>query len=138
MRYTHGYSFICRVLNIICNLAVLGLVADALMLAGVPKGYAIIIGFVAMIAFHFGFLGHLFNYLSSYLYIRLSLRTPITFSEAKYFAFLFVPNDTGSWWPMREIKNLPKESRRQYIFEFAERVHGSLDSQESSSQLKKR
>ncbi len=50
--------------------------------------------------------------LSSWLYARTSLRTPVTFSEAKALRRLFQLDLSGTWLPLREIKKMPQAAER--------------------------
>ena len=68
---------------------------------------------------------HVFTPLSAFLYVRLSLRTPIRFAEAKPIAWLFVPNETGKWYPMRFLRSLPREQRRAALFHAVAEIEGS-------------
>ena len=60
--------------------------------------------------------------LAAYLYVRQELETPVSFAEAKALSFLFRGNTLGKWYPMIETRKLPKEERKQYLFDFAARV----------------
>jgi hypothetical protein len=49
--------------------------------------------------------------LSSWLYVRMSLRSNVSFSEAKALRKLFQLDISGKWIPIREIRRLPKDAR---------------------------
>ena len=59
---------------------------------------------------------------SAYLYIRRGLETPVSFAEAKALSFLFVGDANGNWYPLAETRKLPKEERKQYLFDSAARI----------------
>ena len=52
-----------------------------------------------------------FSILSSWLYARLSLRTDVSFREAKALRRLFQLDLSGKWIPAKEIKGLPFDTR---------------------------
>lgn len=68
---------------------------------------------------------------SAYLYIRISLKTKISFRDANYLAWLFVPNETGRWYPMREIRQMPRELRRQYLLNKAAEIYRAVEIKKS-------
>ena len=53
--------------------------------------------------------------LSSWLYARMSLRTNVTFSEAKALRKLFQLDVSGKWVPVRDIKKLPRDARHDAV-----------------------
>lgn len=126
--YTHFFNLICRIINFIASLLVLLLVVDCtspLFKRWVSSDYgeyiAFGLGLILMILaqiYVFAFL----DYISAYLYLRLILFTPVSLKEAKELAFLFVPNDTGTWYPLKEIRKLPRHQRKQFLHQFAFRV----------------
>ena len=65
--------------------------------------------------------------LSAWLYITRVLKVRVTYSEARSVAKLFVPNETGKWWPMKEVSNVPKDLRRAYFLEAAHAIMRTLD-----------
>lgn len=60
-----------------------------------------------------------FSYITDYLYLRLSLRIPISVEESKRYSFLLWPNETGQWLPLTKIKSFPKHQRKQVLHEIA-------------------
>lgn len=59
---------------------------------------------------------------ASWLYTRLTLRTHVTFSEAKALRKLFQLDVSGKWIPLREVKKLPDDQRHDAIFVALERT----------------
>jgi hypothetical protein len=53
--------------------------------------------------------------LSSWLYARVSLRTDISFKEAKALRKLFQVDLSMTWVPLREIKKLPNDQRHNSL-----------------------
>jgi hypothetical protein len=53
--------------------------------------------------------------LSSWLYARLTLRTDVTFSEAKALRKLFQLDLSGKWIPLKAVKQLPSEQRHDVL-----------------------
>ena len=53
--------------------------------------------------------------LSSWLYATMSLRTNISFNEAKMLRKLFQLDLSVRWLPLRDIKKLPKDQRHDAI-----------------------
>jgi hypothetical protein len=68
-----------------------------------------------------------FDAVAAYFYIRQDLRTPVSFAEAKALSFLFAGDEEGRWYPMKEVRKLPKDQRKQYLFDFAAKVGGQMD-----------
>lgn len=62
--------------------------------------------------------------LASYLHIRESLDTPVSFREAAELSFLFVANSDGKYYPLLEVLKLPKSDRKTYLFDVAKKIRG--------------
>lgn len=60
-------------------------------------------------------IGKVLNILSSFLYVRLRLKTRISWQNANYASFLFIPNRNNTWYPMLNVLTIPKEEREEYI-----------------------
>ncbi len=58
--------------------------------------------------------------LAAYLYVRQTLGTTVSFEEARALSFLFIGDADGKWYPLSEARKLPKENRKQYLFDFAD------------------
>lgn len=52
---------------------------------------------------------------ASWLYARLSLRTPVTFTEARALRKLFQLDLSLKWIPLRDIKKLPSDQRHDAV-----------------------
>jgi len=62
---------------------------------------------------------------ASWLYTRLTLRTRVTFSEAKALRKLFQLDVSGKWIPLREVKKLPDDQKHDAILVALERAGGT-------------
>ncbi len=72
--------------------------------------------------------------LPTWLYLRLTLYVPATWRDAKTTGFLFDGDITGTWYPLLELKKLPRELRREALYEFAKQTPvGALTLQQSPS-----
>jgi len=65
--------------------------------------------------------------LSAWLYITFVLKVRVSYFEARSVAKLFVPNDTGKWWPMKEVSEVPEQFRRAYFLEAAHALMSRLE-----------
>ena len=133
---THVFSGIVNILHYIANLLILLITLSLLggLLGGViPNKAPFIIsiaGFIAVIvgsiaAMVYGSMYIVYpalSTLSTYLYVRLSLKTAINLKEAHYLTFLFEPNYTGKWYPLTHIAKLPKDQRRTALFDCARQL----------------
>ncbi len=61
------------------------------------------------------------NTFHSFLYIRLSLFTPVTVREARELAPLFSIGPDGKWHPCREALQLPPLERKAFLYSALER-----------------
>lgn len=66
--------------------------------------------------------GSFLHTLATFCYLNITLRTRVSFVEARSVAFLFSGDSKGKWYPLDELTDLPKEKRRDYLFTFADRV----------------
>tara|TARA_R110001583_G_scaffold70476_1_gene199469 strand:+ start:2014 stop:2367 length:354 start_codon:yes stop_codon:yes gene_type:complete len=55
------------------------------------------------------------NTISSYVYVRVNLKTEMSFSEVSKIKEMFVPNPTGQWQPCTEVTDLPQNQRAEYL-----------------------
>ncbi|MGH9515818.1 MAG: hypothetical protein ACRD3P_09110 [Terriglobales bacterium] len=53
--------------------------------------------------------------LASWLYARLTLRTDVTFTEARALRKLFQLDVSAKWIPLSEVKKLPSEQRHDAV-----------------------
>ena len=59
---------------------------------------------------------------ASWLYARLTLRTNVTFTEAKALRKLFQLDISGNWIPLRDLKKLPDEQRHEALFAALQKI----------------
>lgn len=57
--------------------------------------------------------------LSSFLYLRFALWTPVSWAEARALAPLFVLTEQATWLPLSEVRKLPRQERKSYIYRAA-------------------
>jgi len=55
------------------------------------------------------------NTVSSYIYFRMDMKAPISWSEAKDLSCYVTPNGTGKWHSFAELKEIPRDQRRKYL-----------------------
>lgn len=142
MRCTHMFDFVYQMILGLASLMVGGTVWVAIApvfrwvetagtLAGLPEGVSgVVAGVIAgagLLASCIGaglLLGRtiLPPALSSYLYVRLWLFTPITWRQAQYVTFLFEGGLGERWYPLTELRKVPRQYRTQVLLEFADRV----------------
>ena len=80
---------------------------------------SLMLSLAAVIFINFKFMGDYSDNFSTYLYVRVHLKTEMSFSEIKQVAFLF-NGALGKWYPLEEVKNLPKKMRKDFIKDFAQ------------------
>ena len=56
--------------------------------------------------------------LANWLYLRLLRGTPVTFRQARDFTQLLSPGGNGTWYPLKELTQIPREQRIQYLYDF--------------------
>jgi hypothetical protein len=60
--------------------------------------------------------------IASWLYARFSLGAPVSLSEARRLTRLFQLDVAMNWVPLKEVKTLPKDQRRQALFDALDRL----------------
>jgi hypothetical protein len=63
----------------------------------------------------------------AYFYIKGELETPSLMMKLKQLSFLLNGSLNGRWYPLTEIRKLPQEQRKPYLFSFARRVSGGTE-----------
>jgi len=115
---THEWNRLLYIVKIFTLLLMLGLVADVSgrIFNGVHLHWVIsllglvIVFLVSVIASHF-LIWQYIDVLSTYLYVRRTLKTKLSFSDAKALRPLFELNASGKWYPMTGVLDLPEEQR---------------------------
>jgi len=147
IRYTHGWSLFYQIVFWIASLALWGLIVDTTepildsiqptldsiqevgISIGIPRGVFSAIGYILLFLGFIGSLGLsiilllktlLQPELPTYLYVRLSLLTPISWKEAEDVSFIFDGDISGRWYPLLELRQIPRECRHEFLMEFAE------------------
>jgi hypothetical protein len=60
--------------------------------------------------------------LANFLYLRIQLKVNITWKKFEEISFIFIPYNPGKWCPLKDLNNIPKNLRKEFILEFAERI----------------
>lgn len=132
VRYTSGFDYLLIIVRYACFGLWLAAVVSFLEATGLSEtpfpeqALLKIIALLLSLAFFFGsaaFLHHfttakLLSIFSAWLYIRFTLKTPISFFEAAQVRALFVLNTSGKWYPCTEVLSLPQGQRVAYIMNF--------------------
>lgn len=122
IRTTHGWTVIFLPFLWVSRIAFIALFGGIFDTLDFPEWTFWIALFAGLIT-HVLFIDPIYHTFQTFLYINYSLSTKVSFREAKYFVFLFAPNDTGKWYPMKGIKELPKEIRRMGLFHSAQKIY---------------
>lgn len=127
-RYTSGYHGLLSYIQWMFNIALIMLSFGLISLVLFPLlkhtvGILIIFALSVslMLYINFKIIKDFPDNLSSFLYARLHLKVKMSYSEVKEIAFLFNPDWDGKWYPMEEVRELPKHLRKKFIFDFASR-----------------
>lgn len=126
-RYTSGFHGLIQYMQWMLNIALLILSFGLLSIFFAPifsnSTFGILFIFILSVStvlyVNFKIIKDFPDNLSSFLYVRLHLRTKMSFSEVKEIAFLFNANWDGTWYPLEEVKRVPKQLRKKFIFDFA-------------------
>jgi DnaJ like chaperone protein len=86
----------------------------------------IIVAFIGSLVIHALYIEQFYHTIQTYLYVVINLKTKINFQEAKYLKLLFAPSELNQWYPMKGIKDLPKENRRQALFYSARKIYKDI------------
>jgi DnaJ like chaperone protein len=86
----------------------------------------IIVVFIGSLFIHSMYIDQFYHTIQTYLYVVINLRTKINFPEAKYLKLLFAPSELNQWYPMKGIKDLPKENRRQALLYSAKKIYKDI------------
>jgi len=85
-----------------------------------------IVAFIGSLAVHAMYIEQFYHTIQTYLYVAINLKTKINFIEAKYLKLLFAPSELNQWFPMKGIKDLPKENRRQALLLSAQKIYKDI------------
>lgn len=85
------------------------------------EGIALVIGFIPGCSFLW-FTQPFRNAASTWVYVRICLKTKISFKESGYLSPLFSVNGSGLWHPMTQVKKLAPEFRRGALFSAAAQI----------------
>lgn len=137
IRFTHGYDLLHKIGNMVGGLtvfatatSVISPIVDPIERALKHSGFEWIWVILLIAYFLFGYVGSiiLINktiwpfWLPTFLYVRTTLKTPITGAEAAKLSYLFDGSLSGQWYPLNAIKKIEAEYRKEALFRFANKV----------------
>lgn len=132
--FTTGFDYCIIILRVITSFAwiflVFGSLVEAVVFFNPPfPNSKVLLAIICIAAFvgslllaqylHSKTTGKFLFTLSAFLYIRITLKTKISWANCSKVGWLFTPNDTGKWYPLTEVKQMPPEMREIYILNFA-------------------
>ena len=121
---THGWSRLVAFLKIIAAFVLIMLIiGGAHEIIHYRSDVVDILLLIGIIIFFISFISKFFSALSTLLYVRLTLRTPINYKDAFHISYFFEPNNCGKWYPMRHLLDVPKEIRRSVLFETIDKIN---------------
>ncbi len=101
------------------------IILDPVLADGTCKTVLFGASFLLLIFFHVKIIDPWYETLESFLYIRVNLRTNISFTEAREFNELLSPSAFGKWYPLKEIRDVQKNDRRKALFELKQQIISS-------------
>lgn len=137
IRFTHSYDLLFKIIIMFSGIVIIAAGADVLSFISNPieKGLRssnlewvwIVLMWTYIIGGYIGVIKLLGNtilpyWLPTYLYVRFSIFTRITSSEAERLEFLFDGSLNGIWYPLGAIRKIDPEFRREALFRFANKV----------------
>lgn len=137
IRFTHGYDLLHKIGNMVGGLtvfaaatSVISPIADPIERALKYSGFEWIWVIILIAYFLIGYAGSIIlinktiwpSWLPTFLYVRITLHTPITGVEAEKLSYLFDGSLGGKWYPLNAIKKIEAEYRKEALFRFANKV----------------
>lgn len=120
IEYTHNWSLLVMLLGLLLFFLCFGLMFSLFhSIFDYDSDWIDIIPFILTGIIFFYFYFKIAPVISTYLYVRFSLSTKISYKDADSLVGLFLPNESGKWTPMKDVKKLPIEKRRDYLLELA-------------------
>lgn len=114
--YTHFYDLICKAIALVVPLFLM----IALTPLGKGKGVSSV-WLTSMFVIVAALWWFLMRPISSWLYARLSLRTCLSWAQAKRASVLFSPvRDFSNWLPSKDVRSLPEDKRVGALMERAD------------------
>lgn len=130
--FTHGWSWFCRLLQILVQIVLVGvliLLYDLIVSSqklDIPDAWnGVFLVVFVLCGFFFvsvTYLGPFFHVLSTWLYLNYTLKADMSWNDADEVAWVFSPNETERWYPLLEAKGVPRESRRDYILDTCKKL----------------
>ncbi|GHV79881.1 hypothetical protein AGMMS49944_16720 [Spirochaetia bacterium] len=126
IRCTHKFDYYQQIAQRIGSI-ICGLIASAMVFL---INHTSIISIVICIAAFFPGkklsytgLGKLLTPLSTKLYLFFVCKTKVSYREARLVSFMFDGSLNGNWHPFDNLGVIPKEARKQFLFDFADKTY---------------
>ena len=147
--YTTGYDKVLSVLRILTGLCwmilcvgVVIFIAEEIGIKSITVGpkwlstilsllFFIVLPFALAIYLHKITTAKLLFNLSAYLYVRHTLKTKISWKNVSKVSWLFTPNESGKWYPMKEVLQLPEGERENYLFRRANEIYRHIKEEQA-------
>jgi hypothetical protein len=120
--YTHRFDILMK-LMVLAAIFVLWVCLDASGIAATGPSNStrisllpFVVGTIVAYVLLYGFF---FKRVGNYLYVRISLRTVVGWRDMKTLNPLFCFDKQLQWCEMKEVKELPRDQRRQYLLQQA-------------------
>ncbi|MBK8426746.1 MAG: hypothetical protein IPL27_12590 [Lewinellaceae bacterium] len=131
--YSHFYDFIAKLILVALLVACLFIIRpeywESLMIAqwGLQAGMAkfLMISFVCILVVPLVWFVYLpwLSPAAAWCYLRFSLKTPVSWEDARQLESLFRPTlKRIHWFPMTELKNLRPEERKPELLRFFDQI----------------
>lgn len=124
IRFTHVFDLIRQIILWPLILAC-GIGPAALLAVLSDNGF---IQFLSILVFIIGevlgavYLTQLSEPIGTQLYLRCCCGVKLNYKEAKSITFLLDGSINGKWYPLKFLKKISKEERKQVLFEFAQKI----------------
>jgi len=118
--YTHRFDILMK-LMVLAAIFVLWVCLDVSGIAGPSNSTRVsflplVAGTIVVYVLLYGFF---FKRVGNYLYVRVSLRTVVGWRDMKTLNPLFCFDKQLQWLQMKEVRELPRDQRRQYLLQQA-------------------
>lgn len=119
--YTHGFDLLMKLVVLAAILLLwMGLYESGIAPVDPSKTLISFLLFAAgALVLYVLLYGFFFKPVGNYLYVRISLRTAAGWRDMKRLDPLFCFDKQLQWCPMKEVRELPREQRRQYLLQQA-------------------
>jgi len=120
---THGWTRVVLLPKLILLISLVAIIiGGAHEIVSYDSSVIDVLLFILVIAFFHFLLTRYFSAISTLLYVRYSLQTPISYKEALQISQFFEPNRDGVWYPMKHLLDLPVKVRRKALYETIDKI----------------